>query len=232
MANVKPEAERNELHKRILLAAATLFLKNGYEKSSVREIADTAGVHVSALVRAMKTKEHILYDMVEFVLAKQFEAAARMINGITDDKILFYAAETTLQLYMAESNEHIREIYSAAYSLPDTSALIMHTITGKLEQIFGEHLPELETKDFYELEIASGGIMRNFMIVPCDMYFTMERKVRRFIETTFRVYKVSEEKIEEAIAFVSKFDYPTLTQNTINNMLAYIHSSSRAAMLR
>lgn len=225
MSNVKFESEKAELRSKVLHAAATLFLKNGYEKSTVREIADAAGVHVSAMVRAMKTKEHILYEMVQFVLEMQFESAAKLVKGLTEDKILFYSAETTMQLYMAESDERIRELYSVAYSLPDTSSLIMHTITGKLEQIFGEHLPNFETKDFFELEIASGGVMRSFMTVPCDMYFTMERKVRRFLEATLRIFKVPDEKIEEAVNFVSQFDYPTIAQSTINNMLAYLDGS-------
>jgi hypothetical protein len=100
---------------------------------------------------------------------------------------------------MAESHEHIREMYAVSYTLPETSRIIYDTITHKLEYIFAEHLPELETKDFYCLEIASGGIMRSFMTVPCDMFFTMDMKVRAFLQTTFRVYLVPEEKIEEAI---------------------------------
>lgn len=83
---------------------------------------------------------------------------------------------------------------------------------------------KLETKDFYEIEIASGGIMRGFMTVPCDMYFTMERKVKRFLETTFLVYRVPDEKIKEAVEFVSQFDYPAIAQNTIDSMFTYLES--------
>ena len=78
------------------------------------------------------------------------------------------------------------------------------------------------TVDFYELEIASGGVMRSFMMVPCNETFTIQRKVRRFLETTFKIYNVPEEKIEEAAAFVSQFDYPALAQNTINQLLTHL----------
>ena len=49
--------------------------------------------------------------------------------------LLFYAAETTLQLYMVESSEQIRDLYAAAYSMPESSALIMRNIAGKLAQL-------------------------------------------------------------------------------------------------
>ena len=148
-----------------------------------------------------------------------------LLQGVTDDPLLFYAAETTMQLYMAESGEQIRNLYLAAYSMPHSIDIIHQAVTEKLEQIFKEHLPHLQTRDFYELEIASGGVMRSFMARPCDMYFTMERKVNRFLETTFRIYQVSNEKIQEAIAFVQQFDFPDIAKNTIDRMLQYLKES-------
>jgi len=222
MANIKPEKERIAVHTKVMLAAAKSFLSHGYTQTSLREISETAGVQISAMNRAFGSKERILLDLVEYVLEGQFAATKQFLQGVTEDPILFYAAETTLQLYMAESAEHIRDLYAVAYALPETSNLIRQAITGKLEQIFSAHLPELETRDFYELEIASGGVMRSFMMVPCNETFTIQRKVRRFLETTFKIYNVPEEKIEEAAAFISQFDYPALAQNTINQLLTHL----------
>ena len=110
--------------------------------------------------------------------------------------------------------------------MPATTDIIQQTITGKLENIFKEHLPHFETKDFYELEIASGGIMRGFMTVPCDMYFTMDRKITRFLETTFKLYDVPEEKIKEAIEFVSQFDFKAIAKETVEKMLEAVKEQS------
>ncbi len=219
-------SKTDEIKSKCFHAAAKMFLSKGYADSTVREIAQTAGVSLGAMVRACGTKEDIVCELVSYVLNGQFMAVENMLAGITDDKILFYAAETTLQLYMAESSEHMREMYSVSYSLPKSATIIYREITTKLEEIFGEHLPQLETKDFYEYEIASAGIMRNFITVPCDMYFTMERKIARFLETTFLVYRVSDEKIKEAIEFVSGFDYPAIAEKVISQMLEYLESQT------
>lgn len=157
-----------------------------------------------------------------YVLEEQFQTIERLLKGKTEDKILFCAAEKTLQLYMAESSETMRELYGVSYTLPKSSDVIQHHITGKMEEIFGEHLPKLETKDFYELEIATSGIMRGFMHRKCDMYFTMEAKVRRFIETTFLIYRLPDEKIQEANRFVAQFDFKTIAGQTIQKMLDYL----------
>ena len=98
-------------------------------------------------------------------------------------------------------------------------------MTGKLEKIFAAYQPELEAKDFFEYEIATGGVMRGFMSVPCDLYFTIDRKVRRFLECAFRIFQVPEEKTEEAIAFVSRFDYPTLAKQVVEQMMVQLADS-------
>ena len=213
-----------DVKSKVLHAAAEMFLAKGYQASTVREIAKAADVNLGSLTFAFGNKEQILCELVAYVLEGQFSATKKLLQGKTDDKILFYAAETTLQLHMAESHEHIREMYNVSYSLPRSAQVIFHTITEKLQKIFGAHLPNLETKDFFELEIASAGIMRNFLSVPCDMYFTMERKVARFLETTFLVYRVPDEKIAEAVAFVSQFDFVKIANEVIESMLSYLKS--------
>ena len=99
-------------------------------------------------------------------------------------------------------------------------------ITKKLEDTFSSSLPLLKTKDFFELEIATAGIMRGYIIVPCDMYFTMDRKVRRFLESTLRVFEVKKEKIEEAISFVSNYDFPSIAHNVIESLYEYLSNNT------
>lgn len=221
----KRRANVEKIREKTLFAAAELFLEKGYTETTTRGIAQKADVDVSSMNRAFGCKENILCELVTYVLNGQFETMTEILKDVTDDPLLFYAAETTMQLYMAESSEENRNLYLAAYSMPRTMDIIQLQITDKLEQIFKAHLPHLNTKDFYELEIASGGIMRSFMARPCDMYFTMDRKVRRFIETTFRVYQVPDAKIQEAVEFVQKFDFQEIAGKTISQMLQYLKDS-------
>lgn len=208
--------------RKILYFSAKLFMEKGYIHTTMVDISTATGIEKTAVVRAFSSKENILAELVRYVLEGQFAAAEQFLSGRTTDKILYYAAETTLQLYIAKSNEQIRELYSTAYTMPNTSAVIRDAVTEKLEGIFKEHLPELKKADFYELEIASGSIIRGFMAIPCSEDFTMERKVIRYLETTLRIYQVPEEKIKEAIAFVSQFDYVKLAQQTIKQMLKHL----------
>ena len=97
-----------QVKSKVLLAAAKLFLEKGYTESRMREISTLAGVNYGSMMFIFRSKEEILAELVGFVLEGQFESTRKLLQGKTDDKILFYAAETTLQLYLAESSEHMR----------------------------------------------------------------------------------------------------------------------------
>ncbi len=222
MANIRDVKETENIRSTILYSAVTLFMRNGFEATTVKEIAAEAGIHPSKVMYEFESKENILCALVTYVIEGQFRAARHLMEGKTEDPMFFYAVETVLQLHIAESSEQLRNIYASSYSLPKTSEIIQHNLTQKLERIFKEHLPHLETKDFYELEIASGGIMRGFLTIPCDMYFTMERKAKRFLETTFLVYRVPEEKIQKIIEFTNQFDFPSIAKETIDQMLDFL----------
>ncbi len=226
MAIPLKRSRQDIVRSKVLHVAAKLFLEKGYTNSSLKEIATGAGVAYGSMTFAFGTKEGILSELVGFVLDGQFEYTERLLAGKTDDKILFYAAETTLQLYMAESSEHIRELYSLSYSQSASSDIIYNKITLKLAEIFGEQYPDFTQGEFYEKELASAGIMRNYKTRPCGMYFTMDRKVRAFLENTFLLYEIPRERIEEAIKFVSQFDFKTIAQQVIDNMLAYLESKT------
>ena len=226
MSEKSIHARQERAKSKVLHAAARLFLEKGYTETTLRELSAASGVNYGSLTFAFRNKENILSELVGFVLDGQFEFTERLLEGVTEDKILFYATETTLQLYMAESSEHIRELYSLSYSQAASSDIIYNKITVKLAEIFKEQYPEFTKGEFYEKELASAGIMRNYMTRPCGIYFTMDRKVSAFLENTFLLYEIPREKIDEAIAFVSRFNFTGLAEEVMENMLSYLEKKT------
>ncbi len=219
-------SRQNVAKSKILHASAKLFLEKGYTNTTLKEIASQSGVNYGSLMFTFRSKDLILSELVGFVLEGQFEYTEKMLKGKTEDKILFYAVETSLQLHIAESSEHIRELYSLAYSQSASSDIIYNQITQKLSEIFKEQYPNFTQGEFYEKELASAGIMRNYMTRPCGIYFTMDRKIRAFLENTFLLYEIPKKKIDEAIEFVYQFDFKTMAQQVIDNMLSYLESKT------
>ena len=83
---------------------------------------------------------------------------------------------------------------------------IFERTSHELYKLFGTYNPTFSESDFYELEIGTAGIMRNYMAKKCDMYFTLERKLERFLNMSLGAYNVPEEERVTAIKFVLGID--------------------------
>ena len=178
-------ARRNKM----LQVAIRLFLQNGYEKTTTASIAKGAGMTPSSFFAAFESKEALLLILVKAMFSRQFESAGQF-GGVSEDPVLLYSIETALQIYIAELSEPLRELYVAAYSLPSTSEFIYDSMAPRLQRLFSQYLPEAELKDFYEMDIASAGIMRAYMAKRCDKYFTVENKLTRFLQSSLTLYSV------------------------------------------
>lgn len=206
----------------VLHSAIKMFMEKGYSNTKIHDIEKDCGVTYNEIYRMFVDKDTLLSHLVDLVIEHQFEFSDDFLKDKTNDKLFKYAFESVLQLYIAESKEHIREMYAVSYSMSSTTHKIYDFITKKLEETFKEFLPEYNTKEFYEHEMASAGIMRGYIINPCTMYFTMDRKVERFLQTSLRIYKVPEEKIEEVMNFINSFDMKKLAEEVLDTLYEYI----------
>ena len=173
-----------------------------------------AYVSAGTFYNLYRTKAGVLTELTEFMFQNQFTIAGQIAQGETDP-VKLYAVETAIQLHIAELTESLRELYVTAYTLPSTSAYLYRSTAKRLEGIFGDYLPDAEAKDFYEMEIASAGMMRSFMAVPCDVYFTVERKIARFLECALKLYNVPVERRREVTAAVLQLDLHAMAAGII-----------------
>lgn len=214
--------EKSKTRTLVLHSATKLFIENGYTNTRIKDIANDSGVGYNEIFRMFTDKDNLLSHLVDLVIEHQFEMSKKYLESSSDDKLLLYIFENVLQLYICELNDNIREMYAVSYSMPSTSHKIYSYVTEKIESVFKEYLPEYETKDFYELEIATAGIMRGFIINPSTMYFTIERKVNRFIKTILKIYEVPKDKIDEVIKTIEQFKMLDYAKEVISTLYEYI----------
>lgn len=211
----------SETKRKILTACVRLFLEQGYKNTSVSQIVDEAGVARGSYLNLFPTKDKILLDLVETMFSGQF-SVARSIADQNLPPVFAYAVETSLQLTLTELNENLREIYIEAYSIPDTAEYIYLNTTAELKQIFGANFPDYSDSDFYEMEIGTAGLMRNYMARKCDIHFPLERKLSRFLTAAMRVYLVPKEEQARVLAFISSIDIRELAVTVMHKLFALL----------
>ncbi len=218
MANIRSEEATAELHRKILTASTALFMQKGFERTTFADIAKLSGVLKSKILYEFSSKEEILGLLVTKFLDGVTSASDAVSKKLTDDQALIFIANEVLQLYMAEMNEDMRNLYLSGYSMPKTSEAVLKRRTNIMYEAFSETFPTFEIKDFYETEIASMGIMRAYMTIPCDMYFTIEGKAKRLVTMLLRIYKADDEKVNEAIEFIQKIDFEAVAKKAVESV--------------
>lgn len=202
--------------KRILTVCVRLFLEKGYKRSTLAEIIEKADVSYSTFQNIFRAKDGVLTELVEFMFSNQF-AMARDEAGAKLPPVYVYAVETAIQMTLTELNENLREIYVESYTHSEVSEFIFRATARELYRIFGPYQPELTEEDFYALELGSAGLMRGYMVRPCDGTLTLEKKLRMFLTLSLRGYKVPEE-VRQILRFVEGLDIRTVAEQVMQKL--------------
>lgn len=200
----------------VLRYAVELFLEQGYQETTLDQIAQQIDRTKGAVLRAYPDKESILYALVTHMFRVQF-STARSLLGEKADPLLVYCVETAMQLHICELGEPLRDLYTSAYTLPTTSDFIYRSTARELRLIFGKYLPDAAESDFYELDLVSGGVMRGLMARKCDMYFTIEKKITLFLQCALKIYDVPAQERETVIPQVLAMDLAAMARSTVEN---------------
>lgn len=216
MKGLQPKgiARRNKM----LLAAIQLFLEQGYEKTTTAQISRAAGMSPTSFFAAFENKEALLLKLTQIMFENQFAKARLFAENY--EPLMVYCLETALQINITELSESLREIYVMAYTLPSTSEYIYRSTAIQIKNIFAAYMPDAEDKDFYEMDIASGSITRGFMAKPCDMYFTLDRKIRKYLDCCLKLYNVPLEKRNSLIEAVLAVDLKSVAAKLIEEIVA------------
>ncbi len=197
------------------MACIELFIDKGFKETTIRDIALEADVTPSSFKTRFHTKDGVLYELIDFMFDNQFALARSVPNN---DPVFVYALETAIQLSIAETQEHIRELYIEAYSDPKSLEFVMRRTTKELCRAFKFYNPNYEEIDFYECEIGTSGLVRAYMSRPCSMHFPLKKKVERFLSIALKAYNVPEPVIRRTIEGVLSLDLEELSAKALNKL--------------
>ena len=107
-----------------------------------------------------------------------------------------------------------------AYTYPATAEMIHQRTAKELQKAFGSYLPDCAESDFYEIELGTAGVMRGYMVRKCDPYFTLEKKISRFLEMSLSVFQVPPEERARIQAYVAAADVRAAAQKVMGSLFA------------
>ena len=185
------------------------------------DIIREADVSVSTFQNIFRSKDGVLLDLVDSMFDNQYATARRIAQDNATPALLF-AIETSIQLTLTELSDNIREVYVETYSHPQSADAVYQKTAYVLHELLGSYQPECSISDFYEMEIGTAGLMRNYMVKKCGIHFPFETKLKRFLTAALRVYTVPEEDLKKVLAFIEKLDIKAVATEIMEKLFAML----------
>ncbi len=104
--------------RQIVDAAVQLFIRNGFHKTTTRQIARAAGFSIGSLYEYVASKEDVLYLVCDAIHAEVEQAVAEAMSRATDGHQSLAAVIREYFLVCHRMNDHILLIYQETQSLP------------------------------------------------------------------------------------------------------------------
>ncbi len=128
----RSEAEINSIRTRLLDAAITLFFEQGYNSTSVSEVANAAGYSTPTLYKYFENKD----ALVEGILVRLFEAHGDMLDfpvpkGLSTQQLI----ELLLSQMSRWAKQHHQELMFISNNLPSVCPELSNGVNPHLEII-------------------------------------------------------------------------------------------------
>ncbi|MDO5011742.1 MAG: TetR/AcrR family transcriptional regulator [Intestinibacter bartlettii] len=184
-----------DIEEQIIKKSFNLFLVNGYEKTTIRQIADSVGIGRGHLYYYFKKKEDILLYIYKTILNKIYGLISN--HHMNDTELLLnYAVTQCLYTYTIVRYESLFRIYIEASKVP----VIRKEYVNILIELFKKKAPETHynatEKDIY-ISVAVGcageeELLRRYYNKDIDL--DIEDIIKSVISTRLILLNIIEKK--------------------------------------
>lgn len=135
-------ADADKVRRKIIDAASALYVKKGFNATSIQEISEAAGVSLPVTYHYVKQKSAIMRMIMEDVLNIFRENLLRMIRGIDDPVEKLTIAGRLYFKVVDQQREKALLIYQKSNSLDKTSKARIMELEVEVSKIFAEMIQE------------------------------------------------------------------------------------------
>lgn len=187
----------DDIKDRVLHSARELFIKQGYKKTTIRQIVDKSGVLIGSIYYFFENKEDIFKSIIIdiFDLGDKYAAEKLVYDA---NPVYRYAVTCVLELIAVDLDERICELYYEAYSSNIILDSLVKHAAKRSQEIFEPYNPNYAYEDYYRQTLAIKGVMRNFFAGNLmGSNITLEEKTNSFLDISLNAFNVPSQEIVE-----------------------------------
>jgi len=140
----------DKVRKKIINVASALYVKKGFNATSIQEISETAGVSLPVTYHYVKNKSEIMRMIMEDVLNIFHDNLLRMIKGIDDPEEKLAIAARLYFKVVDQQREKALLIYQKSNSLDRASKARIMQLEVEVNNIFSKMIKEGITQGVFK----------------------------------------------------------------------------------
>lgn len=202
----------------IIRSATRLFLKQGFSKTTHRQIAEESGIGLGTITYHYKVKEDMLRVLIEELMDFHLDVIDEAEEK-TGDNLFSYAIEIAVQIALCETDNNAYDLYYSAYNHPSTFDYIKEWAAKKNYHLLKNILPDMDEEDFRRLENITSGIELAAFTAPTNRYFSLNDKITLFVDSILKIYGIDENKRKETIEKVCTLDCEKIAKEMFDRFI-------------
>jgi TetR/AcrR family transcriptional regulator, cholesterol catabolism regulator len=141
----KPTQKSMATRQKILDAAAAIFAKNGYSLTLLSDIAERAGIHLTALYYYYDSKEALVADIISFVPTRAAIALQEALDALPESLSYRERIEAAFTVYLEailKDDDYVRADHRIAAQVSPKLRKRALSVSRQINAIWGKLLEE------------------------------------------------------------------------------------------
>lgn len=187
------------IERKVIDVSQKLFLEKGYDKTTIKEITEQAGITTGSLYHFFRDKE----DILSYITKDMFDAAVAISDEILEKESnpwLRFSIEIGIQFYFVLTHRPIAELYLAAHQSGNIARLITQSAQVRNQDIFKISHPHLSKEDYYVKSLAVKGIIHSFVQEVVHGKEDIDPSlILRAVEMTLLIFQIPTTEMDKTI---------------------------------
>lgn len=173
----------------IVKAAVEIFVRKGFHRTTVREIAQKFGMSIGTLYEYIRTKEDILYLVCDYIHTSVSERVRPSLEITGDTRETLERAIRSYYVIIDEMQDYILFLYQETKSLPYMSRKYIFKAEEEMTAIFEEIITQGIENGTFSVSKKDVSLIANDIMVTGQMWafrrWVLQKNytLERYIET-------------------------------------------------
>jgi AcrR family transcriptional regulator len=199
------KADSEVLRNNIIKISRRLFLEQGYEHTTVRQVLKKAGLSTGSLYNFFKNKEEILLLSLKDALF-EISSLTDSIAARYNEPVLRYALGIALGISEISNYKHLFNFYHAVYKNESAENFLISLKIARMKKLLLDLNLHFSDNDIHSRVLAIHGATRALMLAKINRQLTANTNdiYSLIIRIALSEFNIPQKKIDEIISLTTK----------------------------